>query len=111
MPAGYRNWLGAVEANGEAGSGIPQAANKERCLKIWAESFRGEKADFFIFARDFHSAWMGAVDVAGDLHRDLIARTIASMEAERARLARLKELRERENRKLRALFRRKNYFE
>lgn len=54
---------------------------------------------------------MGAVDVAGDLHRDLIARTIASMEAERARLARLKELRERENRKLRALFRRKNYFE
>ncbi|MCB0385379.1 MAG: hypothetical protein KDD43_08305 [Bdellovibrionales bacterium] len=111
VPAGYRNWLGAVEANGEAGSGIPQAANKERCLKVWAELFRGEKPDFFSFANDFHSSWMRAVESAGDLHRELIARTIASMEAERAEQARLREIRERESRKLRALFRRKNYLE
>ena len=111
LPAGYRNWLGGVELNGQASTGIPQAANKDRVLKVWAKTFRGDKEEFFTRARDFHQAWLGAIDSAGLLHRELIDRRIASIAADRARRARLRALREKRMREMRQLFRKKNYLD
>ena len=109
--AGYRNWLQAIDAQGSGNVGIPQVINKSEVLNIWPKIFAGNKEDFFRQARQFHQSWMLALDRASDLHRTLIERQLASVarqkkvEAERtARLAR-------ENRELRALYRRKNYIE
>jgi hypothetical protein len=111
VPAGYRNWLSGVGNSGEGESGIPQAANKDRVLKVWAKGFSGEKLEFFELARDFHTQWMKAVERAGPMHRELVERSIASLEAERQVAARLAAQKEKERRELRALFRRKNYLE
>lgn len=111
VPAGFRNWLSGVGHSGVGESGIPQAANKERVLKVWAKGFAGEKLEFFELARGFHSQWMKAVEQAGPLHRQLVERSIASLEEERQAAARAAAQREKERRELRALFRRKNYLD
>jgi hypothetical protein len=105
--SGLENYMGGVEKDGSAETGLPVAIGFSEHIERWARLFSGTKAQFESQVAAFHSTWVEAAQEAADVHQALLGRKVASVKAEEDLKAAKRAKIEQENRELRDLFRKK----
>ena len=108
VPLGLENTLSRVGKNGRATVGIPMPIDPKRHLERWAQLYSGSKSAFEKEVAVFKASWTKGRAEATAIHRTLLERKVASIDAEskaRAEARRKIEARDREIReKFRAKF-------
>lgn len=104
---GLENWLGKVDASGEAQRGIPVVIQFKPHLQRWARLYAGTLKDFEKDVRDFHEVWLAASEYASEIHKALFERKVASLRAEHEKLEAARRRTEARTRELLRMFREK----
>lgn len=104
---GEENWVSRVDASGSAQVGVPRAISFPEHVARWARLYSGGKKSFAKAVKEFHAAWLKASERSANLHKELMARKIASVEEEKSRRETARRRQAEEERKLREMFRRK----
>jgi hypothetical protein len=110
VPQGFWVRTGNVEADGKGIMDFAQSLPLQPTLKEIAELYDGPYSQFQVEAYRLAPIWTKAVEVASQWHIEYAKRTIASYEAEQARLLAERLKREREDSHLRDIFKERNYF-
>lgn len=108
LPPGMEMTLGRVDLDGAAEMEFPQSVPWDSTIRSWARLFPGTREEFKVRISEFRPVWREAVEAATDLQHGEAGRTIASHEADLARIRARQRAQEREDESLRKLFRAKN---
>jgi hypothetical protein len=82
VPAGLENYMSRVRSDGIAGTGGPVPLNSRFHIKRWARLFDGTPAEFKEKVMAFQEKWREAARQSAEIHQQLLARKVASLEAE-----------------------------
>ncbi len=103
--------LSVVGTDGKAGLSFPQSSSWDAVVELWARLYRGDLPEFSKAVRAYRAAWAVATESISQLHLDYALRNIANQESEWQALQAKRRAQERENRRLRQIFRQKNYLD
>ncbi len=76
---GFQNWLGSVNQNGIAQTGIPRAIDFESHIYLWAKLYAGPRESFKKEVADLGELWSRAISEAASLHQAHSERYIAAV--------------------------------
>ena len=107
LEAGEQNWLGPVDKNRFASSGVPLPIRPSELVVNWSRLYTGTKVQFESDFKNFFVLWSSASEKLAKLHAEITQRQIASIEDEITRKKRMKEERDRENRRIKDWFRKR----
>jgi hypothetical protein len=108
---GLENHMGHVRSDGVAATGVPVPLNWRVHIRRWARLFDGSPAEFKERVMDFQEKWQGATLQAAAIHGELLARKVASLEAEHAAREDHRRKVEARNREMVEMFRRRVFGE
>lgn len=104
---GWENWLGRVNREGRAETGLPRAIQLKEHFERWARLYPGTKVKFEQDVKAFQEVWMSASKRAAEIHQILFNRKMASLEEEKAKKDIVRRAIEARDRELREMLRRK----
>ncbi len=111
LEAGEQNWIGPVDANHAATSGVPLPIRPSELVVRWSRLYTGKKSDFENDFKGFFAHWSGSTERLAKFHEELTQRQIANVEFENERKKRIKEEQLREDRRIKDWFRKRELSE
>ncbi len=111
LEAGEQNWLGPIDQNKMASSGVPLPIRPSELVMSWSRLYTGTKIEFEKDFRSFFVLWSSSNERLAKLHAEITSHQIASVEEEIASKKRVKEEQAREDRRIKEWFRRRELSE
>ncbi len=108
LEAGEQNWLGPIDKNRVATSGVPLPIRPSELVVSWSRLYTGTKTQFESDFKNFFVLWSGASERLAKLHKEITQRQIANIENEIERKKKIKADRDREDRRIKDWFRKRS---